>query len=1085
MSQLAAIVVTDLVGSTELRARLGEERADELRRTHDRVLGDVVRAGGGEIVKGMGDGLLARFGGAAAAAAAAVEMQRAALAALDEVGAGMRVGVAVGEVSVEDNDVFGMPVIEAARLCAAAEGGQILVADLVRVLGQGRGDHTFVPRGPLDLKGLPAPVEVCEVTWEPTLAPSSDVVVPLPVPLASSDRFAYAGRAGTRDLLAERWELACRVERQVLLLAGEPGIGKTRLAAELARDVAADGAVVTLGRCFDDIAAPYAPFTEALGHLVRHVPLELLDAHVATVGPDLSRIVPDLGRRLALPQLLKGDAELERVRLFEAVVDLLARIGEHVPVLLVLDDLHWADASTVELLLWLARSACPMRLAVVGTYRDTDVARTHPFGAALAELRRTPATERVAVVGLDQGEVGAFLEGAGAQLLDEEGLAFALRLHAETEGNPFFLQELLVHLVETSALVRDGDRWIAKADPASIGVPEGVRDVVGRRLSLLDDDINNVLRAAAVVGLEFELGVLEQLAGLDAERLLDLAEEPRRRGLLVEGGVDRYRFSHALIRQTLYEELPAGRRARLHRAAADALEARGAPVAEVAHHLIESGPRGDAGRATALAGAAAAEAVRSLAWEQAVRWYVRALDQAELADSDNAVRAALLVGHGAAMNMIGRPGAARSSFVEGARLAEAAGDGALLAEAAIGYGGRAGAWLEYGDVLGLDLLDRADRAVAEEDVALRSRIAARKATWRLLDTEKSEMTVLAERAVELARRSGDPALLVNALVSGLDSEGAPTLEYETFAARVDELAAAAAATDDVSHQATALQWRAFERLRAGAFREAAVAFLDWRRFAEASGDVGETRMAGLQLNMIELLAGRVDEASQYLAERPRSLHPGEELTALAQETVIAAHRGDIAEYVRLWEVLDAEHDPVVSGFPWHAGVAAIEGRPDDAVREIWRWRRDVRPRCLVSLRAYLDISVAWVMSIGAEDPELAGWLYEELAPHAGTWVVGGAAPMGSHALWLGALARMSGRPDMARTHLLEALASHMTEGALLWVPTIELELARMAVASGDAAEADRRTDSARSIADACGLSWARSAAEALRADAST
>jgi class 3 adenylate cyclase len=266
----AIVLFTDLVGSTELRSRWGEDAAEEERRNHDRLIAGPIEANRGRLVKNLGDGVMATFPGASDAVAAAVQIQQVLdrhnrTSARETLEA--RIGVSAGDVVVEDSDCFGTPVIEAARLCATAGGGQILVADVVRWLAGSAGGHQFTPVGTLELKGLPAAVVACEVSWEPL--PVS--VVPLPALLTDIGRI-FVGRESQLERLDELWKEATAGKRRVALLAGEPGVGKTRLAAELAMRAHEEGAVVLAGRCDEDLGVPYQPFVEALRHFVDHVP---------------------------------------------------------------------------------------------------------------------------------------------------------------------------------------------------------------------------------------------------------------------------------------------------------------------------------------------------------------------------------------------------------------------------------------------------------------------------------------------------------------------------------------------------------------------------------------------------------------------------------------------------------------------------------------------------------------------------------------------------------------------------------------------------------------------------------------------
>jgi class 3 adenylate cyclase len=263
----ATVLFTDLVGSTEFRARVGEDAAETLRRTHDRLLVDAVVAHRGTVVKSVGDGIMATFAGAADALGAGVSMQQALeahnrCAGIDRLA--VRIGISIGDVTWEQNDCFGTPVVEAARLCAAAEGGQVLVAELVRLMARGRGGHVFTAVGEVTLKGLPAPVAACAVAWEP-LAEAS---IPPPPRAAMEPAFAMLGRAAEEEALSLAWEEAKNGQRQVVLVAGEPGIGTTRLAAAVARAAQAEGGSPLLRGKEDDAQLPYAAFVDTLRRLV-------------------------------------------------------------------------------------------------------------------------------------------------------------------------------------------------------------------------------------------------------------------------------------------------------------------------------------------------------------------------------------------------------------------------------------------------------------------------------------------------------------------------------------------------------------------------------------------------------------------------------------------------------------------------------------------------------------------------------------------------------------------------------------------------------------------------------------------------
>ena len=576
----AIVVFTDLVGSTALRTRLGDVAADELQRSHELALRGAVERTGGTVVKSLGDGILASFGAAADACAAAQEMQRAIeranRTADDARRLGLRVGLSAGDVTWEDGDCHGTPVVTAARLCDRAEAGQVLGDDLVRGLARGRSEHRFALVGELELKGLGDPVLAFELVWEPAraqVAPLPSLLVPVPGELP------FAGREAERDRIAATWKSAVGEGRSVVLVSGEPGMGKTRLASEVARAAHEDGAWVLVGRCDESIAAAYAPWIEILRQIITHGSEDLVRGHVDRHGGEVTRLAPELARRVPeAPTPRALDPEAERLALFDAVVDLVAAATGEAPVLLVLDDAHWADASSLHLLGHAVRRLpTDVPLLVVVTYRDTDVDRTHPLAAAIADLRREPRVERVALRGIDEEGMRALLTAAGGAELLADGLAFARTLVAETEGNPFFVGEVIRHLVESGVLVHRDGRWQGSVSLEEVGIPEGVRDVVGRRLSRLSDAANDLLRTAAVIGRDFDVDLLARVAGIGEDEIVDHVDVALQARLLHEGdAVGSLSFAHALVRQTLLEELSTTRRVRLHRAIGEGLEARGA-----------------------------------------------------------------------------------------------------------------------------------------------------------------------------------------------------------------------------------------------------------------------------------------------------------------------------------------------------------------------------------------------------------------------------------------------------------------------------------------------------------------------------
>ncbi len=656
-ARIVTLLFTDLVGSTELYDRLGDEAAEGLRRAHFRLLREAITETRGREVKNVGDGLMVVFPSAVDAVSCAIEMQqnvdrynrRPQTLPLE-----VRIGLHAGEPIHDEEDYFGASVNVARRLCDGARGGQIVASDLVRALIGSRESFQFHSLGSLELRGIAEPVPASQVAWTAVSATAFD----LPPTITSLPRTPFVGRETPMNTIREEWKRAVIGERRLVLIGGEPGIGKTRLAKELAREAYAEGAIVLYGRCDSEAIIPYQPFAEALRHYVVACPTSELRQQVTRSGPEIVRLVPELEEKLpGLEREPPGDAEVVRYRLLRSVARMLGDAAQLAPVVLVLDDLHWADTPTLALLKHVIRAeAAP--ILVVGTYRDVEVVRRHPLAEVLAGLYREHLGERITLSGLSEGEVVSFVSAAADHELDEGGLAFAHVLHTETRGNPFFIEEILLHLVESGRIYREGDRWTSDARSiAALDMPDGVREAVERRLARLGQDGNSALAHAAVLGPQFSYEVLRDMTAMEPDRLLVALEDALEAQLLQElPDGSGYLFTHALVRQVLYEEPPQARRQYLHARAAEALETvEGvrAPLEALALHLRSAGSTVDPQRAIDASLAASRAAASLFAYEEAAEHLDAALELMERHSSDPALRARLLGGYGDLMFVTG------------------------------------------------------------------------------------------------------------------------------------------------------------------------------------------------------------------------------------------------------------------------------------------------------------------------------------------------------------------------------------------------------------------------------------------------
>lgn len=793
VASVRTFLIADVRGYTQFTVEHGDEAAAKLAVQFATAARRVVSGRDGRVVEVRGDEALAVFSSTRQALWASVELI-AYLAREAEGAPPTRIGIGLdaGEAIPVDGGYRGAALNLAARLCSLAGPGEVLATDTVTNLARKVDGLAYVDRGSAQLKGFADPVKVLRIqTVEGEEEPSASVsqapampdlrtlsrppsqqgaapqatdevqgqVLPIGGFLGSLPDGPLVTREAELDAIRAAVETTAAAQGQMVLLAGEPGAGKTPLAQEVTLELRNRGFLIAAGRCYEaEQSVPYYPFLDALSAAYAAAPVQL-QRDAVRGWPYLSILLPD---RLGVQEVAGGGQEEQR--LFFAVAAFIEAVAECAPVALLLDDLHWADPATLKLLLHLARHTRSSRVFILGAYRDVEVNRRHPLEGTLHALDREGLMRRLAVRRLDQEGTAALMAATmGEEEISDE---FSGLVYGRTEGNPFFVQQVMRTLVERGDVYREDGRWERKAVEA-IQVPESVRSVIGQRLERLSEETQAVLAEASVLGQTFAFEDLvdvgarsSQRAEIDVERALDEAGGV---GLVREVSSNVYGFDHALTQQTLYGELSTRRRRRLHHAAGETIESlperkRQRRTAELAWHFLQGD---DLPRAAAHTIAAADEARSVFAHDEAESRYRSALELAAETD-DKRLEARAQFGLGSVLHVVGRYEEALQTLIRASALYRALGDreAEMRAEALMGS-----VYLSRGEGnQGIDRLQpilaganlRGDPMPGSYALAAATMTLAR-LLWSTGDYDAS--LAATTRAADLARAAGDNRLL--------------------------------------------------------------------------------------------------------------------------------------------------------------------------------------------------------------------------------------------------------------------------------------------------------------------------------------
>jgi DNA-binding CsgD family transcriptional regulator/tetratricopeptide (TPR) repeat protein len=897
----------------------------------------------------------------------------------------------------------------------------------------------------------------------------------LPGSLRLTSTFPFVGRSAELTMLRTLIPRAEGEGRRVVLVGGEPGSGKSRLVREFASEAAGDGVLVLYGACDAVVRTPYGPFVEALDQLARAVDPDELTTALGATGGELTRLLPDLPARIGdLPPPAAADPDTERHRLHTTVANLLTGISRHRPVLLILEDGHWADAPTLQLLRYLARAAEGARLLLLATFRDAEADVPETLAEALADLRRSDAVIRMRVAGFSGEEVAEFIRRAAGGEVGAGPPELAKAIGDLTGGNVFLVCELWRVLVETDVVeIVDGTLRLT-GSTTDLGTPESVREVVSLRLARLASGTAELLELAATAGAEFEFDVVRRAAGVPDPELLARLDEAVRSGMIEErpSRTLSYRFTHELVRRALYDRLTGVRRAELHLRVGEALEGAGArsgrTLSDLAHHFALAEPLDGPRRGVDYNVLAARAATGALAFEEAVARLRTAL---ELRIESPQRRAEVLIELGTAAHRAGKALDALDALRTAAQIARELGDADLLARAAIGY--EDACWRPgIADQGAVELLEEAAAALGEGSSELRVGLLSGLARALDFRGDHQRAAVVRTSAVGMARELGDRAGLATVLVRAYWSRGTHSPEH--ILAMLTEAAAIGEELGNTEIRAEVMSWRITAFVALGDVDAARREVAALEETAEQTAQPFMLHVAAQYGSAIALCDGRL-EAAEALAARSHDwsrLLTGRDASGAhgVQMFGIRREQGRLAELAPVIRLLGGQAG---AAGPWRPGLVSVLvelGMHAEARRELERVRADGldafrESLWLASLTYLTDACTA------LRDEATAALIYPELKPLTGANVMIGqlVACYGAADRYLGMLAATLGDWDRAEDHFQRATELNRRTGMLTWLCHTLHQHGRARLARGDGAGAGPLLNEAAALAEARGL----------------